>query len=756
VRNKNTTFIAALLIAIWGSLLYSNSLNGKFIWDDNDLVKNNVYIKSWSNIGKIFTKNIREGARREGNFYRPLQMLSYMVDYSLWKLNTVGFHLTNIILHILVALCVFWLIHLLWGKWLLSLFTGFLFAIHPIHTEAVSYISGRADPLAALFILLCFIFYIKNLSKNHLTFFIIIVATYISALLSKESSLIVPLLLLIYHYVFRRKIKSHFFILLAISLAYILLRVTLLKSTLPEIELSSTLLQRVPGFFVAVTNYIRLLLLPFNLHMEYGNKLFSFPEPKAIVGAIIIFFLTFSALKKKKYNPLFSFSILWFLTALLPVSNLYPVNAYMAEHWLYIPSIGIFTVAGGYFWWLYENKKLKIPAVSFLIVLSVFYSYLTIKQNIYWKEPLTFYERTLRFTRDSPKVYNNLANIYRDIGKKEEAIKFIKKAIEIDSQYPETYYNLGNVYYDVGENEEAIESYKKAIELNPNYAEAYNNLAIVYNDIGKNEQAIELLNKAIKLNPNYAEAYNNLGNVYYHIGRKEDAITFLKKAIELNPHYPEAYNNLGNAYYDRKKIEASIAAYKKALELNPNYAKVYYNLGGVYINRRENRKAITCFKKAIEINPNYDKAYNSLGIVYNNMGKTKEAIDSFKKALEINPRYAQAYNALGNVYSNIGKDSQAISSFKKAIEINPNYLQAYNNLGVVYINIGKSKEAITLLKKALQINPHYAKAYNNLAVIFFNQKKYKLAVEYCDKAIELGYEVNPEFLNLLKPYRDSN
>ena len=154
--------ISIVLIVLIGLAVYSNSLKGQFLWDDEGLIQYNPHIKNWGYLSKIFISNLRAGAGDSTNFYRPVQVFTYLIDYSLWKLNVIGYHMTNVLLHILVALSIYWLIQILFGDRILSLLTALFFVVHPIHTEAITYISGRADPLAALFILLCFIFYKKN------------------------------------------------------------------------------------------------------------------------------------------------------------------------------------------------------------------------------------------------------------------------------------------------------------------------------------------------------------------------------------------------------------------------------------------------------------------------------------------------------------------------------------------------------------------------------------------------------------------
>ena len=161
---------------------------------------------------------------------------------------------------------------------------------------------------------------------------------------------------------------------------YIVLRLTVLRFLLPHISRSTTLFQRIPGFFVAITNYIRLLFLPLNLHMEYGAKLFYLTNPQAIIGILILSSLLIYAFRIRNSKLTF-FSISWFFVALLPLSNLYPINAYMAEHWLYLPSIGFFLLLSQGLNYLYTNKNLKVFTAILTITLLIFYSSLTIKQN---------------------------------------------------------------------------------------------------------------------------------------------------------------------------------------------------------------------------------------------------------------------------------------------------------------------------------------------------------------------------------------
>ncbi|MFH1395618.1 MAG: hypothetical protein ABIH09_05625, partial [Candidatus Omnitrophota bacterium] len=329
MANRKTVVLSVVLIALIGFAVYFNSLNGTFIWDDDHLVKDNIYITNAVHFPTLFSAHIGAGAHIDYSSYRPLQMVTYLIDYSFWKLDVRGYHLTNILLHILASIALYWLISVLFKNSLLALLASLFFVCHPIHTEAVSYISGRADSLALLFMLLCLVFYIK---KSGISYFFALTC-YVLALLSRENAVMLVTLIPLCCYSCNKRVNIKKFLpLLSIALIYLCLRVTVLSFHKAS---PTSLFQRIPGFFEALTTYIKLLFVPFGLHMEYGNKFFSFTDPKVIAGVLILVLALTHSFKKRQHNKVFFFSVWWFFLTLLPHSNLYPIPiAYMAEHWL--------------------------------------------------------------------------------------------------------------------------------------------------------------------------------------------------------------------------------------------------------------------------------------------------------------------------------------------------------------------------------------------------------------------------------------
>ncbi|HIE43751.1 MAG TPA: tetratricopeptide repeat protein, partial [Candidatus Omnitrophica bacterium] len=659
-------------IIIVGFAVYSNSLKGKFIWDDRILIENNTYIRSWSNILKLFKEDIGRGAGRRYDFYHPVQMLTYMVDYSLWKLDERGYHLTNIILHISVALSIYWVITLLFSNRLLSFLTSLFFVVHPIHSEAVAYISDRGNSMAALFMLLSFAFYLKQFHSERKSLYIPLLLTYVLALLSKENSLIFPALVLLYHYTFKNKVRVGLFMpLVGVACIYVVLRSTLLKSSTLQLPWFNTAFQRVPGFFVAITNYLRLMILPFHLHMDYGRNLFKLTDIRAIFGVVILCALLICAFRERKSNRLITFSILWFFVALLPFSNIFPLPFYMAERYLYLPSIGFFLILSIGMSLMCRAKKFRAYGVILIVSLLSSYSYLTIRQLDYWKEPIAFYQRTLKYTQESPAAQNNLGLLYYKAGKIDKAMQLFMRAITINPYYVEAYNNLGLVYRSTGRMEEAIIMFKKVIEINPGYPQVYNNLGLVYRSIGKVEEAIVMFKRAIEINPDYADAYNNLATVYMeNPERREEAIVMFKRAIEINPDYADNYyNNLGVLYRNMERYQEAIASFEKAVEINPDYTEAYYNLANLYSDIGKNEEAISSFIKAVQSDPNCAEAYNKLGFIYSSVGDIEQAIVLYKRAIEIDPDFAVAHNNLAEAYYYLKQYNSAVKHWGRAIEL---------------------------------------------------------------------------------------
>lgn len=216
------------------------------------------------------------------------------------------------------------------------------------------------------------------------------------------------------------------------------------------------------------------------------------------------------------------------MLALLPVSNIYPLNAYMAEHWLYLPGIGFFLLAaylaGGLI------RKARFIGMACVMIITIYFSYLTIMQNSYWADPVKFYTRTLRFNPDSERIWGNLGVEYAKSGDYARAVDAYRNAIRIKPASAGNYANLGITYAKLKLYPDAVIAYKRSIELDPDSALAYNNLGSAYTSMGDFKKAIAAFKKAIELDPWQPSAYENLRKVYEAVGRPEEAMQYDRRA----------------------------------------------------------------------------------------------------------------------------------------------------------------------------------------------------------------------------------
>ncbi len=529
---RQTALILGLL-AVFVFVVYSPSLKGPFLWDDEHLIVDNSFLRSWAHVPRILATDIGNGAGREYDFWRPLQILSYLFDFTVWKLHAFGFHLVNVFLHFLCAAALFWFAEIIFADRRLALFAAFLFAVHPAHTEAVSFISGRADPLSLLFFFLSFGFLLKDAARPCLKFFLLSLGAYALALMSRESALLLPVLVVVYRLTLRKPVSLRaFWGLIVVSALYALLRLTALRGIWPAEPLSGfSFWQRLPGAFAALTGYGRVLALPVGLHMEYGSRLFAWTDPRVWLG-VFFFGCCLAAAGSRRVPAAVRFGCAWFFVALLPFLNvLSPLNAYMAEHWLYLPSVGLFLLGGWSLSRWYERAPLSSGAVAVLLVLlwgiSSFY------HNRFWADPVRLFERTVALAPESTRARVSLALAYFDQKRLDEAEALLLEALKKDPHDYVAYNVLGSVYYRMNRKNDAEAAWRNGMAVEGRFAEFYSNLGVIEAQKGNLEEALFFFREAIKRNPAKPDPYKNAAVACYNAGQYRDALAYWEKAGDL-------------------------------------------------------------------------------------------------------------------------------------------------------------------------------------------------------------------------------
>lgn len=526
--------IAAILLA------YSTAFkNGITNWDDGVYITDNPLIKSlsWDNIKAIFSTNVASN-------YHPLTILTYAIEYSFWEANPLIYHLVNVIIHLLNSILVYFLFFRLTINGTVSLVVSLLFAVHPMHTESVAWISERKDVLYTFFYLLSLNTFLKYTSSSGDKFklYIFSILFFLFSLLSKGMAVSLPVVLLLLDFYNNRRFsketvieKIPFFVL---SLIFGLVAVKAQQSTeAMELKAGYNMLERFLLGSYSFMLYIIKFFLPINLSAFYPYP-FKHSEtiPLSVYLSAILFLLfiagiIYSFIKKKK-NIFIGLS--FFIVTIGLVLQFIPVgNAIMAERYSYISYIGLFFIAADYFNRWYTNKKQSHVALALAIVIILVF---------------------VVATRERCKVWKDSETLWSDV---------IKNHPDADIAY----LNRGIYIVVRGKAEQAYEDFNKAIELNPDYTEAYNNRGLLKQNKNELEGSIEDFNIAIKADSNYFEAYSNRGISYVFLKRYNEAIADYTKTLELSPEYANVYSNRGNAYIDIGEIEKGITDLKKALEL---------------------------------------------------------------------------------------------------------------------------------------------------------------------------------------------
>ncbi|MGE5280116.1 MAG: tetratricopeptide repeat protein [Deltaproteobacteria bacterium] len=637
-ENRKKIFLAALLIVCLGAAAYANAPRGAFLWDDASLVEKNAFIRSASHIPQIFATNVGAGAGNDYRFYRPLQVLTYLLEYPLSKTNPAGYHIGNILWHILSALALFWLLNILFGDYLLALIASALFVVHPVHTEAVTYISGLADPLSTAFMLLTLVLYFRSLDGRRFSLFLPVLLSYACALLSRENALILPALLLFLHFALRRPVPWPRFLCVAgLAVAYIVARFTLLAGIVEHKVFPTTIFDRFPGFMAALLAYIRILCLPFRLHMEYGGWSGTLGNPAAFLGLLVFLGLLFVLFARRRKRGFVFFGLGWFLLTLVPVSNLYPLNAFMAEHWLYLPSIGFFLLAAYAFVTGLRRPATKVPVLAGLLALTAFWGVLTYRQNETWLDPIPFFQRLLRYAPQSSRVNNALGMAYNAVGDYKTAVTYLERAVALkDNAAPR------------------------------DAAKAYNNLALAYNELGRSSEAAQAAQGAVTIDVTQAKAYNNLAISLVRLGKFEEAIKACRQALDIKPGYAKAYNTMAAAFMNLQQYDEALANYGKAIELEPGYPEAYNNMGLLYQKMGKFDQAVPQHQKAIALRPDYANAYNNLAAAYKALGRTQDAVAAYARVVELDPRRGDVYARLAALAYDAGDRAQAAAYYGKA------------------------------------------------------------------------------------------
>jgi tetratricopeptide (TPR) repeat protein len=593
----------ALLILILGILVYSNSLHVPFVFDDSFSIVDNPEIR---NLPGLISDAL------SGHAYHPnryVGFLTFALNYHFGGFEVTGYHLVNLLIHLANALLVYALLILTFRAPFLrnsvlqgaagpvALLAGALFVVHPIQTQAVTYIVQRLTSLATTFYLSTFVLYAYarlNAGENRFfsakgwVFYLASVATAILAMRTKEIAFTLPLLLSLYEFLFfegslRKRssaIAPHLLTMLIIPLSILHLGrsageiIGELRQATEFQPTVSRYVYLVTQFRVVVT-YLRLLVLPVHQNLDYDYPIYtSFFTPPVFVSFLLLAALFLLAIYLHRvsspisdgssssllsYRPsraadpavrLISFGIFWFFIALSVESSFIPITDVIFEHRVYLPSVGAFAGVAVAFVMLTVKARRRglawvLTVIAAAAVLSLAVG--TWKRNEVWKTEETLWRDVVEKSPRNARAYSNLGAVLGEAGRTEEAIAALSTAIRLQPNNTKAQVNLGTALASAGRREEAIRILSEAVRIEPDNANALNNLGTVLTDAGRLDEAITILNQAVRYRPENARAHYNLGRAYLAAGRKVEGVAALETAVRLKSDYDDARVTLASA-----------------------------------------------------------------------------------------------------------------------------------------------------------------------------------------------------------------
>ena len=695
--------LLSILLLTWG--IYLNSLGNGFHYDDTHSIVENRSIRVPGNIPRFFVDPRMFSREPAMAMYRPVLLTSYALNYALHRYQPRGYHLVNVGLHGLMALGVFWLLKGL-GIGRLAWWGGMLFGLHPIHTQAVNYISSRSELLAGLGVLVGF--YLAGEAGRRKGWAL---GAFGAGLLSKSVAIVLIPLLAMREWLQRRENRSWkghwpFWGIGAIYLGIVTVNRFLPRSLSQEVR---PLAEQVFTQFKGLVYYLLLSIMPVRLSVEHEFAVSRSLLDGAVLGSVALLgSLIYLAMRGGRRAIWARWGVGWFLIG-LSVTFLVPLNVLVSEHRLYLASIGLLVAVLGYLSRGKTGFALKWATSGLLLVLAV----LTWERNRVWSDDFSLWGDAVARAPGMFRAQSNWGLALYDRGDLDGALVAFARALELNSAYGKTWNNLGLVYEGMGRLPEALEAYEKGLALRGDLVGTHVNLGRLnfgLGEVGKGEFHLE---RALEIDPLSIPARVNLGLIRQHQKRYGEAVEEYQKALQADPDNAEALNNLGLVYGEMGKVEMAHQALEKAVGLREDYLEAQINLKVIQL-RKEGVPLREIYAQLARDYPDRTEIWVVLGEEMGRAGNWEDAGKAYARALEQDPGRQGIYLRLGGAYRHLGQLERAISTYENGLGVEGDSLALFHNLASAYAAVGRLTEAIDVCQKILAADSGDARARENL------------------------------------------
>ena len=651
------TWARCTVLALFGFAVHFPSLQGQLIWDDQYLAHDNPFIKSPLLILESFRHYLFLDSFSA--HYRPVQNISYIFDYLVWNTDTYGFHLSNIFWHVGSGILLYLLLRKLLGGFrggsfasTVAFFAALIWVVHPVHSAAIDYISGRADSLAFFFASGAWLLYLRGRETSRAlvrsSLFILAAFFLLLALCSRESACLWVAMFLAHLFIFdkaasRRVRVAGLVACLLVVGGYAFLRqlpeqrvTTIATATGWPAPMRATLMARALG------DYTRLMIWPSNLHME--RTVFDPQslqngaswrqeigvEYLSILGLVVAVALIVAAARKGPARSVRIFGAAWFLLTYLPTSNLFQLNATVAEHWLYLPSVGFLIFIAGC------CLELTIKARRFAIVAAclacVGLSARSFIRSTDWVTAETFYQRTLAAGGKSLRVALNLGRVYSSKGEYAKAEALFRRVLEISPDYTVARSNLGEALFRQGKTKEAegvfalaSRSAEQTRKEYPRTWVATLNLAHMRHNEHDDEAALAILAKARTDYPGVWELVRFEAELLREVQGADAALPLVRNFADANWWHADAFMALGRLFAEQDDIEKAEAALRHASWLDVHDAESLNLIAAMKVRQNRLEAACDLQRRAVARQPDQPRQYLLLSNILERLGRNDEA-----------------------------------------------------------------------------------------------------------------------------------
>ncbi len=755
----------AAILVLAALTAYHNTFRAPFVFDDIPAIRDNLTIRHPGDLKQVLLAGQGSGLTVSG---RPVFNLSLALCHAISGTDVWSYHALNLLIHILAGLTLFGIgRRTLAAKWsrgqgagekvpvdgssasrsspashplrapfpllpgteatLVAFTVALLWTLHPLQTEAVTYLVQRAESLMGLFYLLTLYCFIRGAGADNphpRRWFVACLAACLLGMGTKEVMATAPLMVLLYDRTFvggsfREAWRRHGRLHLSLAATWLVLALLVASTGWNRGHTVGFNLGMSPWAFwltqfEAVFRYLKQAFWPHPLIFEYGVFTVGFWD--AAPYALVVLPLVAATLVALVRWPVAGFLGAWFFVILAPTSVVPGTIQMIVEHRMYLPLaavvagvvVGLRAALGR---WARRGAAVGprrrlwaalLPCLALALPLGL----LTEQRNALYGNDLALWQQTVAVSPASAKAQGGLGAALLARNRPREALHHFLIAVALDPNEPSTHYNVGLACTELGRLPEAVARCREAIRINPEFSPAHYQLGLALMVQNRLPEALAELAEAVRLSPALPEAHFEWGVALARSGRLAEAVDQYQAALRLKPGLIEAEYELGSALYQLDRAPEAVACFQRALQADPGLAAAHFNLGLALARIGRTEQATAEYAEAVRLDPAQAMAQYNLGIALGQAGRMAESLEHLQKAVQLAPAFAGARCNLGVALAKAGRPTEAVAEYEAAIRLRPDYANAHFGLGGALLQLRRGREARQHFEAALRLDPH--------------------------------------------------